>query len=131
MSDTKRQWRTFTFGVLTFVFALFCQIIVAQYIEAQSLRRELRIAERALNIEASQVADLTYQLQQSRIDQSAAATQNFVSGVVSAVEERDRYNEIWHAGYDRGAAVQQYVNSLDTTAQSIYTQKNDKNSDNK
>jgi len=126
MSDTKKQWRTFTFSVLTFVFALFCQIIVAQYIESQSLRRELRIAERALNIEAAQVADLTYQLQQSRVDQSAAATQNFVSGVVSAVEERDRYNEIWHAGYDRGAAVQQYVNSLDTTAQSIYTQKNDK-----
>jgi len=126
MSDTKKQWRVFNFGVMVFVFALFCQIIVAQYIESQSLRRELRIAERALNIEAAQVADLTYQLQQSRIDQSAEATQNFVSGVISAVDERDRYNEIWHAGYDRGVAVQQYVNSLDTTEQSIYTQKNDK-----
>lgn len=119
-TKTKRYW---LFGVLTFAAALGCQIIVAQYIEAQSLRRELRLTERALNIEAAQVADLMYQLQQSRVDQSAAATQNFVTGVVSAVEERDRYNEIWHAGYDRGVAVQQYVNSLDSAQPGVYTQK--------
>lgn len=108
------------FGVLGGI-ALLLQVVVAQYVEIQSLHRELRVSSQALKIEASQASDLMYQLQQIRGDQNSAATQNFVAGVAAAVDDRDRYSAIWHNGYDRGSQVQQYADNLDRDRAGQYT----------
>jgi Tfp pilus assembly protein PilN len=102
------------------------QIVTAQYIENKSLVRELRITNQALRIESEQTAELMYQLQRLQAERDTVATQNFVAGITAAFDKQNRYNEIWHAGYDRGSAVQQYVDSLDTQTSAQYTGQNKK-----
>lgn len=113
-----RIW--FTVGAII-AGGLLCQIIVAQHIENKSLSRELRLANQSLRIESAQTSELMYQLQRLQAERDTVATQNFIAGVTAAVDKRNQYEEIWHAGYDRGAAVQQYADSLESQAAATYT----------
>lgn len=99
---------------LMITIALSLQVILFQYQQISTLREDLRLSQKSKDIEADQSRDLMNQLTQAKLENSALATRFFVSGVVEAVANPDRYSEIWHAGYDRGTSVQ-------LEAKSIYT----------
>ncbi len=117
--DARIWFWCFVAGVVVSGFMF--QILVAQYIENRSLNRELRVANQALQIEAAQTADMMYQLQRLQTERDVVATQNFVAGATAVIDSRNRYSEVWHAGYDRGSAVQQYANSLEPQTATQYT----------
>lgn len=81
------------------------------------LRQKVEMAEMAHNIEMAQINDLQYQLEVQRDNSDTAEARGFVAGAVDAVQRRDYYSEIWHAGYSRGTAVQQYANQLEREQQ--------------
>lgn len=89
--------------------ALLLQVILFQHQRISSLNQELRITQKAKEIEQDQSQELMFQLSQSKMENSAMATKYFVAGVVEAVTKPEHYSEIWHAGYDRGAATQDYA----------------------
>jgi hypothetical protein len=97
--------------------ALGLQVILFQHQQISSLRDDLRLSQRAKDIETDQSIDLMHQLTQAKLENSTLATKYFVAGVVEAVSKPDRYAEVWHAGYDRGTAVQQDADLL----KSMYT----------
>lgn len=108
-------------GTLVAVFVLGSQVVVSQWAEITSLKRELRLAEKAKAIEADQIRDLLYQLSQARADVEFAGNKQFVLGVVEAITHPDRYKEVWHSGYDRGTANQKYVDESPEAAKTAYT----------
>lgn len=89
------------------------QIILFQHAHITTLQQNLQLSHRAKEIESDQVVDLVNQLAQTRLEQSINDVKQFVAGVVATVNKPDHYSEVWHAGYDRGAAVQQYADQLD------------------
>jgi hypothetical protein len=89
------------------------QIIIFQLFAINRLHEEIRISEKAKSIENDQSQELMYQLTQMKAEMEAAGTRQFVAGVVEAVSKPDHFTEIWHNGYDRGAATTQYADSLD------------------
>ena len=103
-------------SIATLIFA--AQIIIFQFIVISRLRDEVRIAEKAKNIETDQSQDLMYQLTQMKAELEAIGTRQFVAGVVTSVTKPDFYTEIWHDGYDRGVNVTQYAESLNVGANS-------------
>jgi hypothetical protein len=97
--------------------ALGLQVMFFQYQQIDSLKQDLALTQKAKEIEQDQSQDLMYQLTQAKLENESLATKYFVAGVVEAVSKPDRYAEIWHAGYDRGTAVQADAELL----KSIYT----------
>jgi hypothetical protein len=95
-----------------FAAALLFQVVVFQQYQINYLKQELKISEKAKEIEEDQTQDLMYQLTQHKIESEALATKYFVAGVVEAISKPDRFSEIWHSGYDRGSSVQQYADKL-------------------
>ena len=96
-------------GMLIIMFTgLALQIIVAQWAEITSLRRELRLVQTAKTINQDQVAELTYNLQRLQYEQTATSQKDYVAGIVAVLTQskENLYGAIWHDGYDRGAAVQ-------------------------
>lgn len=89
--------------------ALSLQVILFQYQQISSLRQELRITQKAKEIEQDQSQELMFQLSQAKMENSSLSTKYFVAGIVEAVTKPEHYSEIWHAGYDRGAATQEYA----------------------
>lgn len=108
-------------SVIVVILVLGSQVVVSQWAEITSLKRELRLAEKAKEIEGDQIRDLLYQLSQFRADADFAGNKQFVLGVVEAVTHPDRYNEVWHAGYDRGTANQKYVDESPTSGTTAST----------
>jgi hypothetical protein len=92
---------------------LLLQVIVGQYIMLSRYSYELQITDRARSIDKDQISDLMYQLDQLRDQQDGVAERNFVAGVTAAITKPDYYNEIWHAGYDRGSAVTIAANEVE------------------
>lgn len=78
----------------------------------EQLREQVRIGAASQRIANDQIADLTYQLQQAKTEQQFANTREFVAGAVDALRRPEYYEEIWHAGYDRGTAVEQYTQAV-------------------
>ena len=99
--------------------ALGLQVMLFQHQQIDSLKQDLALTQKAKEIEQDQSQDLMYQLTQAKLEDKSLATKYFVAGVVEAVSKPDRYAEIWHAGYDRGTAVQVDSELL----KSIYTSK--------
>lgn len=94
--------------ILLSTVALGLQVMLFQHQQISSLRQELRIVQKSKEIEQDQSQELMFQLTQAKIENSALATKYYVAGVVDAVNKPDHYSEIWHAGYDRGSASQEY-----------------------
>jgi hypothetical protein len=92
------------------------QICVNQYCALSRNSEEIRICRAAMKIADEQIRDLTYELQNSRIDEGAIQTRWFVAGIAAAMNRPDSYAEIWHDGYDRGVAVQQAAHEAEKTA---------------
>jgi len=74
--------------------------------KVETLKQTVELSEKARQIENDQVRDLMYALQQEKDKNIAIQTQSFVAGVLDAIENKDRYQQVWHAGYDRGTEVQ-------------------------
>ena len=89
------------------------QVIVTQYAVITSQRTELSFMRTSGRISEDQISDMMYELSKLRAELETNSTQQFIAGVAAAIERRDEFNAIWHAGYDRGSATQQYVNDLD------------------
>lgn len=74
--------------------------------KVETLKQTIELSEKARQIENDQVRDLMYALQQERNKIDSAKTQSFVAGVVDCLQNKDAYQKVWHAGYDRGTEVQ-------------------------
>jgi hypothetical protein len=105
----SRAW----FLLFLSVVLMLAQVALSQYLELSRLRTADSVNNSATRISDEQIRDLMYELQQARITEEAEKTRWFVAGVVAATSRPDYYNEIWHAGYDRGQAVQAQANALD------------------
>lgn len=91
------------------VVVLLAQVIITQYSIITSLRTEISFAKASHRLSSDQVSDMMYELSKVRSELEGIATQNFVAGVTAAIERRDEFQAVWHNGYDRGVAVQQYA----------------------
>jgi hypothetical protein len=100
-------------------FGAMAQIIFLQAYRINTLYSELEIVSRAKDVESDQSAELMYQLTQLRNQQEIDGMKQYVAGVVQAVNNPKHINEVWHAGYDRGAAVQRDTDSY--SQQKVHT----------
>ena len=95
---------------------LICGLVfVGQHNQINSLRGEVRAYQQMQKISDDQMSELQYLLMAQRVDLEAERTRSYVSGVVDSVTRPDHANEIWHAGYDRGQAVQEYADQVSQT----------------
>jgi hypothetical protein len=94
------------------VFALF-QFVIFQNYQISRLDQEIRLAQQARQIESDQIRDLMYALSNAKVEQESIGNRQFVAGVIESVTKANHYAEIWHNGYDRGTANQQYADNLD------------------
>jgi len=85
------------------------QIALTQHNLITMLKQEISLLERENNIEKEEIRDLLFQLSQNNAEKEAIGVKHYVSGVVDTINKPDYFREIWHSGYDRGSANQQYV----------------------
>jgi hypothetical protein len=85
------------------------QIALTQHNLITMLKQEISLLERENNIEKEEIRDLLFQLSQNKTEKEAIGVKHYVSGVVDTINKPDYFREIWHSGYDRGSANQQYV----------------------
>ena len=110
--------------VLAVVAFLQGQLLLLQYQNNNLLQSELSLTQQARRIDADELREVLYHLTQARSDQAAAEIKNFVAGVAAAVTNPEKYQEVWHAGYDRGSAVHQYAAQLENAGAVKYTSEN-------
>lgn len=67
-------------------------------------RETVVISQKIREIDANQIRDLLYDLQQMKIELEMSKTRHFVAGVTAATAQPD-LRAIWHAGYDQANAV--------------------------
>jgi hypothetical protein len=89
--------------------AVVSQIALTQHNLITMLKQEISLLERENNIEKEEIRDLLFQLSQSNAEKESIGIKHYVSGVVDTINKPDYFREIWHSGYDRGSANQQYV----------------------
>lgn len=99
----------FVAGVLALVFG---QILVSQNNTISILKHEISLLERENNIEREEIRDLLFQVSQNKLEKEAIGIKHYVSGVVDTINKPDYFSEIWHSGYDRGVANQQYADQF-------------------
>jgi hypothetical protein len=116
MQTTNRN--VWVIGALI-AFGAMAQIIFLQAYRISTLRSELELVSHAKDLESDQSIELMYQLTQMRTQYEIDSVKQYVAGVVQAVNNPKHLNEVWHAGYDRGAAVQRDTDSY--TQQKVNT----------
>jgi len=111
--------------VLVMFIGLMLQIVVAQAVENASLKRELRILQKANDIDRDQLTEVLHNLQRLQVEKEFAANKGYVEGiaaVLSPTAKKEIYTQLWHAGYDCGAAAQQYATQVETDTRYTTTQ---------
>lgn len=103
------------------VVVILAQVITTQYMVISNLRSELDFARASHRLATDQIADITYQLDRLREERDTTSTQQFIAGIVSTIDRHNDYSAIWHDGYSRGTAVQQYAAELDAKKTAVYT----------
>ena len=98
---------------------ILAQVIVTQWMWISNLSAQASINAEARSIAADQIQDLMMQIENLRSQQETVAVQQFVAGAVAAYHSPDRFSQVWHDGYDRGAAVQKYA--AETEKKTAYT----------
>lgn len=101
--------RKFWIIVLAIVAVFEGQLLILQFGHARFLQTELELIQQARTIDHDELREVLYQLGQAREEQRADDVKSFVAGVAAAIASPKKYEEVWHAGYDRGSSVQQYV----------------------
>lgn len=67
----------------------------------------LRETSQASNqIYEDQIRELVTDLQNVTAEKNLAKTEGFIAGAVDATSRPDRYQAVWHSGYDRGTENQ-------------------------
>jgi len=107
-------------------FGILAQIILLQTYRITQLQTALDIASRAKDVETDQSAELMYRLTQLQNQLEHDGIKQYVAGITRALEKPDHYDAIWHAGYDRGAKVQQDADALDVQKMHTTTTKETK-----
>lgn len=79
-------------------------------------RETVAISQKIREIDANQIRDLLYDLQQMKIELEMSKTRHFVTGVTAALAQPD-LRAIWHAGYDQANAVRDAAAQTAQTAQ--------------
>jgi hypothetical protein len=103
------------------VFVILAQVIVTQYMMISHLRSQLEFNQTAHRLASDQIADMMYELDRVRSTRDTNNLQQFVAGAVTMIDRRDDFTAMWHDGYNRGTAVQQYAAELDAQKTSAYT----------
>jgi len=98
--------------VVVCVTTLAGHVLIQNHSRVKLLEETVKLSEQARKIEHDEVRDLMYALQQEKGNNEAIAMKSFVAGVVDNMKRPDYYNEIWHAGYDRGSENQKYADSI-------------------
>lgn len=92
------------------------QVLLLQHGHTQRLRDEIRLMQQARAIDSDELREALHNLLQARNDQRADDLKSFVAGVAAVVSNPGKYTEVWHAGYERGAQVQQYADQREREA---------------
>lgn len=95
------------------VVILLVQVIVAQGVWISHLYSKTDLLLTGQDIARDQIQDLSQQLETARAISQTAGVQQFVAGVNAVTQNPGYYSEVWHDGYNRGTAVQQYAAELD------------------
>lgn len=66
----------------------------------------LNAADQKEKIQDDQVNELIASLQQANRTNDSYKTEGYVAGMLDVINKPDHYMQVWHNGYDRGAAVQ-------------------------
>jgi hypothetical protein len=121
--QSREKW--ILFGSLAGMFLL-AQVLVTQHMIIASLKAQLATSAIAQRVSNDQIADMTYQLLQRAQECDRSNTQQFVAGVVTALENRKEFTAIWHDGYDRGAATERLAAEVDANKTAAYTETSDR-----
>jgi hypothetical protein len=116
--NSLNKW---VFSICFSVVVILAQVIVAQHITISGLQSQLEYAKSACRLSGDQISDMMYQLSQLQDERNFERTQNYIAGVVDTIDRRDEFSAIWHDGYSRGTAIQQYAAELDAKKVSAYT----------
>jgi hypothetical protein len=106
----KVVWFFAAFGLI--LAGLAGQFMLAQHSEIKYLQKSLQLQQEYRRINDDDIRSLVAELQQARSQAEGEKTRQFVAGVVAATQDPKPFAEIWHAGYDRGAAAQQYADTI-------------------
>lgn len=94
------------------VATIFAHMIINYQKSIWILEQQLSFSEKNNQIEAEQIRDLMYELEKNRAENTRISTTQYISGVLDSLNRKEYFNEIWHAGYDRGSEVQSYADSV-------------------
>lgn len=97
--------------VIVCAITLVGHVYIASSNQTNRMKQELELSEKARRIESDQVRDLMFVLQEKQNDAQNVASRNFVAGAIDAMQRKDHYDKIWHAGYDRGTEVQRLADA--------------------
>lgn len=103
-------------GWMIVLICLSAQLLLLQHSHTQRLKDEIRLLQQARAIDNDELREALHHLAQARNEQRADDVKSFVAGVAAAVSNPGKYTEVWHAGYERGAAVQQYADQREREA---------------
>lgn len=84
------------------------QVLLHQWWEIQSLKREIRLLESAKEIVEDQVRELGMSVSSLVSERDSVATRHFVMGVLESARRPDYYGGVWHDGYDHGVQTHKY-----------------------
>lgn len=110
--DFKMKVLSFVAGSFAVATLAIGQIALTQYNLITMLKQEVSLLEKENNIEKEEIRDLLFQLSQNSLEKEAIGVKHYVAGVVDTINKPDYFREIWHSGYDRGSANQQYVDQF-------------------
>jgi hypothetical protein len=91
------------------------QVSLVLFFENLSLRKEIRISQKAKELTDDQIDELTSAISSLRIEKEAISTRQFIAGLIESFDKdkKDYLNALWHDGYDRGSSVMSYTIQID------------------
>lgn len=94
------------FFILLAGITLFGHYAIRNHYETKRLEQIVQLSDKARQIESETIRDLMHANRRLGEEHAAEKNSAYVAGVVTAINNPDHYNAIWHAGYDRGTEVQ-------------------------
>lgn len=95
------------------IFVIFGQLLTSAYCQIKHLQSLVDLNAEARSLEMAHINELQYELYRMQSEHQYVGVKQYISGVCDAINRPDHYNNIWHAGYSQGVAVQQYADALD------------------
>ena len=99
------NWAKWLVSICLSIVIILVQIIVVQWAWINHLKQNVEIVNQSNQIEKGLIQDLIIQLSNAKNDNSTIGSQQFVAGIMAAIQNPNHYAEIWHHGYDRGSNV--------------------------